>query len=69
MEISLVKSKILVNILKEHGPANIKINEKSIEEVNIFKNLGSIICSNGSSSKEIKTRLEMASSAVTRLTF
>lgn len=46
-----------------------KIKGKITEEVNTVKNLGSIIYSNGSSSKENfkKKRLEMASSAMTKL--
>lgn len=61
------KSKILMKSLNEHRPINITMNGQLLEKVNTFKNYEFIICSDGSSSKEVKTRLWMASSAIARL--
>lgn len=57
----------MANTQKLYGPTNINRNWKMVEKVNNFKYLWYIICSDGASSIEIKTRLEMASSAWTRV--
>lgn len=64
MEVSSEKSKILVNNLPQ---TNIMLNGQRLEEVENFKYLGSTVTKDGSSTKEIKTRLGIASSARTRL--
>lgn len=52
---------------KDNGPTNIKLNGQKIEKVYRFKYLESIICDDGRSSIEIKTILQKASTALTRL--
>ena len=67
MQISAEKSKILVNSIDNHSSTNIMLDGEKLEEVDNFKYLGSIITSDGTSVKEVKTRLSLASSAMTRL--
>lgn len=67
MEISAEKSKILVNSHNHTTPTNIVMNGQTLEEVKDFKYLGSFVSEDGSSSKEIKTRIGIATSAMTRL--
>lgn len=67
MEISAEKSKILVNSINKTAPANITMNGQTLEVVKEFKYLGSFVSEDGSSTKEIKARIGIASSAMTRL--
>ena len=67
MELSSEKSKILVNSHSQQAATNIMLNGQQLEEVESFKYLGSTLCKDGSSTKEIKARLGLASSAMTRL--
>ena len=67
MEISEEKSKILVNSHNQLTPTNITMNGQTLEEVKDFKYLGSFVSEDGSSTKEIKTRIGIATSAMTRL--
>ena len=61
------KSKILVNSHNQLTPTNITMNGQTLEEVKDFKYLGSFVSEDGSSTKEIKTRIGIATSAMTRL--
>jgi hypothetical protein len=47
--------------------SNIIIKGQKLDEVDTSKHLGSIISKDGSSTKEIKTRLQVASAATTKL--
>ena len=67
MEISIEKSKLLVNG-RLHGPAYIRVGDDVLEEVHKFKYLGAVIARDGASSMEIKRRLSMATSVATSLT-
>ncbi|KAL8580775.1 hypothetical protein ACOMHN_018447 [Nucella lapillus] len=67
MEVSDEKSKTLLNNTSNSAVVNIKINGQKLEEVDSFKYLGSIITKDGSSTKEARTRLSLASSAMTKL--
>ena len=67
MEVSAEKSKILVNSHNQQAPTNIMLNGQKLEEVDNFKYLGSNLSKDGSSTKEIKIRLDLATSAMTRL--
>ena len=48
-------------------PTNIIMNGQRLEEVKDFKYLGSYVSEDGSSTKEIKARIGIATSAMTRL--
>lgn len=67
MEINTEKSQILVN-----GDASkrtqISVGGQVLQEVEAFKYLGVTLTKDGSSTKEVKTRLGMATAALTRLT-
>ena len=67
MEISAEKSKILVNSHNKTTPINITMNGQTLEVVKDFKYLGSFVSEDGSSTKEIKARIGIATSAMTRL--
>ncbi|KAL8564069.1 hypothetical protein ACOMHN_034546 [Nucella lapillus] len=67
MEVSDQKSKTLLNSTSNSAVVNINMNGQKFEEVDSFKYLGSIITKDGSSTKEIRTRLSLASSALTKL--
>ena len=67
MEISAEKSKILVNSHNHLPPPIITMNGQILEDVKDFKYLGSFVSADGSSTKEIKTRIGIATSAMTRL--
>lgn len=67
MEVSSEKSKILVNSRTHQTPTNIRMNGQRLEEVDNFKYLGSSLSKDGSSSIEVKGRLGLAMSAMTRL--
>lgn len=62
MEMSAKKSKVLVNSHNHLPPQRIALNRQRLEEVKDFRSV------DGSSTKEIKTRTGIATSAVTRLT-
>ena len=65
MEISAEKSKIMVNSI---APGSIILmNGERLEEVKSFKYLGSIISSEGDSTEEIRTRINLATSAIAKL--
>ena len=68
MEISSEKSKILVNSDSQSTATNIVMNGEKLEEVKEFRYLGAVINSEGTSTKEIKTRLAIALSSMARLT-
>lgn len=65
MEISIAKREILVNSYMEHRTTNIQINEQMLAVVNTLIFLEPTVCSNGSSTKMVKTELEMALSIIT----
>ena len=66
MEISAEKSKIMVN--SRIAPrSTILMNGERLEEVRSFKYFGSIISSEGDSTAEIRTRINLATSAIARL--
>ena len=67
MEISSEKSKVMVNSHNQQAATSIKLNGQELEEVDNFKYLGSTLTKDGSSTKEVKTRLSLAGSAMTRL--
>ena len=66
MEVSSEKSKILVNSA-ENTHASIEMNGEQLEEVEAFKYLGATITKDGKSITEIKTRIAIATSAMTKL--
>ena len=66
MEISAEKSKIMVNSRIPPITA-ILMNGERLEEVKSFKYIGSIISSDGDSTEEIRTRINLATSAIARL--
>ena len=68
MDISSEKSKILVNSDSQSTATNIVMNGEKLEEVKEFRYLGAVINSEGTSTKEIKTRLAIALSSMARLT-
>ena len=67
MKISTEKSKILVNSTTNANNDNINMYGEQLENVKHFKYLGSVITSDGSSEKEIQTRIGIASSSMNRL--
>lgn len=67
MEVSSEKSKILVNSHTDQEPTNITLNGQKLEEVDNFKYLGSTLSKDGSSILEVKARISLAMSAMTRL--
>ena len=67
MEISFDKSKILVNSIKPRPSISTQMNGQTLEEVVQFKYLGSTQTKDGTSVKELKTRLAQAHLAMTRL--
>ena len=66
MEISSEKSKVMVSS-REETKTSIVMNGKLLEEVSEFKYLGSVLSKDGSSTKEIRTRIAMATAAMTKL--
>ncbi|PVD38790.1 hypothetical protein C0Q70_01413 [Pomacea canaliculata] len=66
MEISTEKSKVLANAISP-AEADIKLNGKTLEQVQTFKYLGSTLTSDGSSAEVVRARLEAATAAMTRL--
>ena len=66
MEDSSEKSKIVVKSTN-NTPARIQMNGQLLEEVDAFKYLGSTLTKDGRSTKEIKTRIGLATSAMARL--
>ena len=67
MEISAEKSKILVNSHNHLPPPNITMNGQMLEDLKDFKYLRFFVSADGKSTKEIKTRISIATSAMTRL--
>ena len=68
MEISSEKSKILVNSAQPTPSTKIVMNGEELEEVETFKYLGALINKEGTSTQEIKARLAIALSAMSKLT-
>lgn len=66
MEVSHEKSKILINSAN-HTTAEIYMNGQKLDEVTAFKYLGSILSKDGSSKKEINTRIGTSTAAMARL--
>ena len=66
MEISAEKSKLMVNSAN-NTTAQIKMNRHLLEEVEAFKYLGATLTKDGRSTSEIKIRLAIATSAMTKL--
>ena len=67
MEISTAKSKVMVNSLN-NAHANITLDGEQLEEVDEFKYLGATLSKDGTCSKEIRTRIALATAAMARLT-
>ena len=66
MEVSTEKSKVMVNSTS-NTTAQIYMNGQELEVVDSFKYLGSTLTKDGRSSTEIKTRLALATSALSKL--
>ena len=66
MEVSNEKSKVMANSV-HNTHAQIHMNGQQLEEVDAFKYLGSTLTKDGRSSTEIKTRIGIATSAMTKL--
>ena len=60
-------SKILINNIKPRPSTNIRMDGKTLEEVDQFKNLESTETKDGTSKKEVKIKLAQALSSKTRL--
>ena len=67
MEMSSEKSKVLVNSASNTA-AEIYMNGQQLEEVDAFKYLGATLTKDGRSTTEIKIRIAMAISSMTKLT-
>ena len=67
MEISAEKSKVLVNSNKDTPQTHIIMNGETLEQVDSFKYLGALITEDGKSTIEIRARLAIALSAMSRL--
>ena len=67
MEISAEKSKVLVNSDKDTPQAHILMNGETLEQVDSFEYLGSLIAEDGKSTIEIRARLAIALFAMSRL--
>ncbi|KAL8563219.1 hypothetical protein ACOMHN_034743 [Nucella lapillus] len=67
MEISDEKSKTLLNSTSNLAKVNIKMNGQKLEEMDSFKYLVSTITKDGSVTKEIRTRMSLVPSAMTKL--
>ena len=67
MEISAEKSKVLVNSNKDTPQTHIIVNGETLEQVDSFKYLGALITEDGKSTIEIRARLAIALSAMSRL--
>ena len=67
MEISAEKSKVLVKSNKDTPQTHIIINGETLEPIDSFKYLGALITKDGKSTIEIRARLAIALSAMSRL--
>ena len=67
MEVSSERSKILVNSHNQNAATNIMLNGQKLEGVDNFKYLGPTLTKDGSSTKEMKARVGLASYAMTKL--
>ena len=67
MEVSSEKSKVLVNSTNQNTRINITMNGQNLEAVDSFKYLGSTLSKDGASTKEIKIRMAVAISAMSKL--
>jgi len=59
MKISIAKTEAM-NISRRHKTINISINGQQLKQVEEFKYLGSMFCSNGKIDREIETRIQKA---------
>ena len=66
MEVSTEKSKIMVNSTRNTA-AQISMNGQQLEVVDAFKYLGATLTKDGRSTTEIKIRLALATSAMSKL--
>merc|ERR1712121_129522 len=66
MEVSTEKSKVLVNSTTG-STAHILMSGEQLEEVDSFKYLGATLTKDSRSTSEIKTRLAMATAAMSKL--
>jgi len=62
MEINVGKTKVM-RILRQPSPVTIMIDQKQMENVECFKDLGSMLTNDGRCTREIKSRLAMAKAA------
>ena len=67
MELSSEKSKRMMNSRTRQTATSIMLNCQKLEEVDSFKYLGSTLTKDGISTMEVKTKLSLAASAMTRL--
>ena len=67
MEVSSEKSKVMVNNRTQQAANSIMLTGQKLEKVDSFKYLGSTLTKNGSSTKEVKTKLRLVASAMTRI--
>ena len=68
MQISVEKSKIMINSNNRNIHTNIQLYREKLEEVDQFKYISATITKGDSSDSEIKIRLAQATSAMVRLT-
>ena len=66
-EVGSEKSRVTVNIRTQQTTTSIILNGQKLEEVDSFKYLGSTLANYGSSTKEVKRKLSLSASAMTRL--
>ena len=67
MEVSSEKSKVVMNSRTQQATTSITLNGQTFLEGDCFKYLVSTLTKDGSSTKEVKTKLSLAASAMTRL--
>ena len=60
------KSKVLVHSTNQNTPINTMMNDQNPEKVDSFKYLGSTLSKDVTSTKEIKIRIAVAMSAMSR---
>jgi hypothetical protein len=65
MEMNVEKTKVM-RISRQPSPVTIMIDQKQLENVKCFKYLGSILTDDGRCTCEIKSRIVMAKTVLTR---